>query len=104
MTAMPRSRLLLRALLGHLEARPRVRRAIVHHLDHFPSTKRALKRVLAESRARAPGEVVRSLIPVDGLSSRSARVLADLDRAHAACLQEGTPYESASRTDTPRGH
>jgi hypothetical protein len=101
---MRRSLLLLRALLGHLESRPRVRRAIVRHLDRFPSTKDALKRTLADARAHAAGEVARLHIPVDGLSARSARVLADLDRARAARSQEGTPHERALRDDTPRDH
>jgi len=104
MNAMRKSRLLLRALLGHVEARPRVRRVIVRNLDRFPSTKRALKRILADARVQAAGEVARSRIPMNGLSARSARVLADLDRARAARSQEGALDESALRDDTPRDH
>ena len=104
MTTMRRSHLLLRALLGHVEARPRMRRAIVGHLDRFPSAKRALKRFLTDARAQAAREVDRSRTPMDELSARSARVLADLDRARAARSQEGALGATALRDDTPRDH
>ena len=104
MTALRRSRLLVRALLRHLEARPTMRRAMVRQLDRFPSTKHALKRVLAETPIHAAGEAVRSRISVAGLSTRSARVLADLERARAARSQEHASNEYASHDDTLRDH
>ena len=97
MTATRRSRPLMRALLAHVEARPRVRRAIVRALNRFPAVKRALKASLAYARTPAVDTVAisRSDIPVDGLSSRAARVLVDLDRARAA--EDGASHDGPAR-------
>jgi len=92
MNATRRSRPLMRVLLAHVEARPRVRRAIVRALNRFPALKRALKASLAYARAPAVNTAIsRSDILVDGLSSRAARVLVDLDRARAA--EDGASHD-----------